>query len=142
MLVNLFFRKSFSGNYSIEILFKSIISNILGEVKCQSIVLPFMSKGVIYRIFNTVFAACKQADVNHITGDVHYIAFFMKKNKTILTIHDIEFLKNKSGWKRAVLKYFWITMPVKCSKYITVISEATKKELQKETNLDNQNIIV
>ncbi len=89
----------------------------------------YVSQGLFPRIYNIFEAAFRQRDINHITGDVHYINLFFNKSRSILTIHDCVFLKHPSPLARAVLKFFWLTLPSRRCAYITCISEATKKEI-------------
>jgi glycosyltransferase involved in cell wall biosynthesis len=76
-------------------------------------------------------AARQQADVHHIVGDSHYLAFGLPREKTVLTIHDCGALNRLTGWKRALLKYFWFTGPMRRAAVVTTISEASKQELRK-----------
>jgi glycosyltransferase involved in cell wall biosynthesis len=39
-----------------------------------------------------------------------------------------------SGWRRDLLKWFWLKLPVRHCKYITAVSEATKQEIIKYTD--------
>ncbi len=87
-------------------------------------------------------AANNQGLVNHITGDVHYIASFLPKKRTILTIHDLRPLFRGSLLKKKLIKLIWFTIPVRSVKYITVISEATKSELIKEVGVKPEKIRV
>lgn len=119
-----------NNNYSVEGYF-SQIRRLLPRKEIQAI--PFISKyeskGFWKRLYNIFEAANNQGDVNHVTGDVHFLTLLLKKSKTILTILDCGMLHGKSGIKFQLLKYFWFTLPVKKVAYITVISEATKKDL-------------
>lgn len=76
-------------------------------------------------------AVSTQSDVNHITGDVHYLACFLKKNRTLLTIADCVMLERLKGIKKLLLFFFWYWLPEKRSALISVISESTKRELLK-----------
>ncbi len=53
----------------------------------------------------------------------------MDKRKTVLTIHDLNFLNHPNLLAQFILKIFWLTLPLKKVAYVTVISEATKKDL-------------
>jgi len=94
------------------------------------------------RVYNAIDAAFHQSEVNHITGDVHYIAVFMKKRKTILTIHDLRILDTGRGLRIAILKFFWFTLPGLRVRYVTVISEFIKGELIRKTNIKAEKILV
>ena len=80
---------------------------------------------------NVLHAARQKADLHHIVGDSHYLAFGLPREKTVLTIHDCAALDRLTGWKRAILKYFWFTGPMRRAAVVTTISQATKDELRK-----------
>jgi glycosyltransferase involved in cell wall biosynthesis len=137
-----FFRKPFTDYFSIEELFGSIQSALPKTIDFENVYMKWPSKGLWLRFLNAWEAISKQAEINHITGDVHYIAAFLSKRKTILTIHDLEVLKRLKGVSRAVIKFFWFTMPAWRVKYITVISEYTKSELLKAVSIPSNKVIV
>jgi glycosyltransferase involved in cell wall biosynthesis len=76
-----------------------------------------------------VRAALDQGDVNHIVGDVHYLALSLRKNRTILTIADCVGLTDPRPLHRLVRKYLWYVIPAYRTGVITVISQATRAEL-------------
>jgi glycosyltransferase involved in cell wall biosynthesis len=79
-----------------------------------------------------MFAVWKQqADVYHVTGDIHYVCCVLPKKKTLLTVHDCEVLHRLSGWKREIVRFFWYTHAAKHATRITVNSEETKRQLLK-----------
>jgi glycosyltransferase involved in cell wall biosynthesis len=142
------------GNFSIESYFEDIrfylpsISNKIEPIVYQ---LPFFSDGILPRIKN-ILDAKKQtqklkSDINHITGDVHFLTMGLNPKKTILTIHDCAFLEQeitslKDKLKRKFLKTFWLDIPVQQAKFITAVSKATKNEIIKHTNCNPDKIIV
>ena len=69
------------------------------------------------------------ADIYHITGQIHYMALVLPREQTVLTVHDLRFLHDRSGLRRYVLKKLLLDLPLRRLKYITAISEATKAEL-------------
>lgn len=112
--------------YSIERVFNRL--NVL--LNAAVIVLPHESKGLIPRIKNIVFLLKNKVRYLHITGHDHYLLWFPFKN-AILTIHDIEALKRKSGVTKLLFRWFWFDIPIKNARAITTISEFTKLELLK-----------
>jgi len=143
MLITFFHRRPSNIHFSLEKLFDDIRNNLPLRVSNKKWVSPYYSKGLFPRLKITWDARKNQGDVNHITGDIHFIALGLKKNKTILTIHDLGILKNTSNpLSRWILKTFWITLPVKFVKIVTVVSEATKQELLKATNVSPDKIRV
>ena len=67
--------------------------------------------------------------VNHITGEVNFIALALDGQKTILTIHDLESLDRKQKLPHHLIRFFWLYLPLKRVQYVTVISEASKRKL-------------
>jgi glycosyltransferase involved in cell wall biosynthesis len=69
-------------------------------------------------------------DVNHITGDIHFIAIGLKKFKTVLTIHDFGHYENMSDpWRRLMFKWFWYILPLRNCDIVTVVSNFTRNKL-------------
>jgi glycosyltransferase involved in cell wall biosynthesis len=130
MIVNLFYRKSFKfGNFSIEKVFDTLLPNLKKNIIMEKIILPYYTKGFKNRLLNLLFTYINQGDVNHITGDVHYICLLCNKKNTILTIHDLIIIRNNKGFKKFLYYWFWYYFPLKHCKYVTVISSQIKNEL-------------
>jgi len=142
MKLSLFYRKPSPKYHSIEQLFDIISSKYSKNIELKKVYARYRSKGFFKRILIGFQAMKNQSDVNHITGDIHFIAPFLKKKKTILTIHDIGSIKTTNFIKNIVLKLFWFTIPIKNVVYVTVISEFTKNEILKTFNVNPQKIIV
>lgn len=69
-------------------------------------------------------------DILHITGDIHYVLFGLKKRKTVLTIHDTVLLdRTKRGFKWLIYYFIWFFFPCKIAKQVVCISEETKRRL-------------
>src|SRR5947208_2204992 len=96
--LNYFYRHPHTIYFSLEKIFNNISDKIsqthgnLFEVK--EVFLPFTSK--LSTVLENIRSAKKsQGDINHITGDVHYVILgFDKKNINILTIHDCVLLRH------------------------------------------------
>jgi len=142
MNLSLFYRKPTPQYHSIEQLFDTISSNYPDTIKLKKVYAKHRSKGLINRILIGIHAKKHQSEINHITGDIHFIAPFLSKKKTILTIHDIGSIKSANFIKKWLLKLFWFSIPAKSVAYITVISEFTKKELLKYININPNKVIV
>lgn len=131
MRVTFYQRRPQSGDFSIERLFndirKALPKNIHKEVKISH----FHSKGFFRRVYNIFEAPFFQGDINHITGDVHFLTIFLSKKKTLLTIHDLVSVHRLYGWQRKIFFFFWYWLPLKRVAMVTVISESTKIELLK-----------
>lgn len=133
-------RRSNSG--SIEILFGTIRKFIPKSINVNVFVPKYESQGLFKRLAIIIESYFNQGDVNHITGDIHFASFFLKKKKTILTIHDCVSVIHSTGLKRVILKFFWLTLPLQRVQYVTVISEKTKEELLSLVDFPEERIFV
>jgi glycosyltransferase involved in cell wall biosynthesis len=126
---------------SMERVFASIRSALTGaEVEVN--ICPFESRGVYKRLYNLVDAALRQGDVNHITGDVHYLALLLRKNRTVLTVHDCGSMLRLRGVRRLLFQWIWLELPVRRCSLVAVISEHTKREVLRYTSCPEEKIRV
>ena len=137
-----FQRKPTCGHFSVESHFADVRNLISPRVEVDLCVMPCLSRGVLPRIHNMISAWQHQGDVNHIVGDIHYATTLLDPSKTILTVLDCDMLHRTRGLRRALLKLFWFTLPSKRTAAITVISEATRRELLEHIDYPPQRIHV
>jgi len=130
------------GNYSIEFIFDNVRKLLHDKIIATTVYSFYESRGLLKRLYNCLEAFRKQGDVNHVTGDINYIGLLLKGSKTIHTIHDCVFIVATTGIKRAILKYFWLTIPVRRSKFITAVSSATKNEILRHVHCHPDKIVV
>lgn len=129
-----------SESVSIERVFRQIAKSLSKErfeVFFDRLQFP---NDVISTFKNLIFYRKPSADIYHITGHIHYIALILPKRKTVLTIHDVRLLYIRKGLRRFVLKKLLFDLPIRKLKYITAISEATKKEIVFFTKCDEKKI--
>jgi glycosyltransferase involved in cell wall biosynthesis len=130
-----------SSNHSIERVFASVRS-ALPEVDVKVSVCRFESRGVFKRLYNIVDARLRQGDVNHITGDVHYLALLLRKRRTVLTVHDCRAMLRLRGLRRLLFRWMWLSVPVARCSVVSVISEYTKRQLLRYTSCPEHKIRV
>lgn len=140
--VTQFMRRSHPGAYSIERLYRDVRSFLPETSQVELCVNQRFSQGLIPRVLDAFRARRYQSDVNHVTGDVHYLTYFLDKRRTILTIHDCEMLFRSSGIHRFVLWFFWFWLPEKCTEYIVVVSAETKAQLLKVLRCNPKKVTV
>lgn len=77
------------------------------------------------------YARLSRKGICHITGDVQYVACFMKPVNTVLTIHDLVSLHNEQTprWMRKLVYWLWYYIPLKRLNHITCISQMTRQDL-------------
>jgi glycosyltransferase involved in cell wall biosynthesis len=136
MRVTFYQRCPQGANFSIERVFADIRRSLPDGVDATVAVSHFASRGFFRRIYNIIEAAFRQGDANHITGDVHFLAFFLRKKKTLLTILDLVSVHRLKGWRRAMFLFFWYWLPIKRAAVVSVISESTKNELFQYIKID------
>jgi glycosyltransferase involved in cell wall biosynthesis len=139
--VTIIFRDKRPGNHSIERLFNAILPAIAEEFDCKSITIPSPPGNLFGIMRNIFYARSHSRGVNHVTGDAQYLAIFLGNN-TVLTIHDCGSIPHYRGIKRFLYKLFWYRLPILCSKYITVISEATREAVEREFGKLGRKLVV
>jgi glycosyltransferase involved in cell wall biosynthesis len=137
-----FQRKPFPINRSVEIIFDDVRKRLADDLQPLLHEFKFFSTGILSRV-GIIWESFKyQGDVNHVTGDIHFATIGLPKNKTILTIHDCIMLQNSKGIKHFIFKLFWYSIPIKKSRFVTVVSESTKRELLKYVSVTPAKILV
>lgn len=135
----LFVERKFNEFVSIEKAFREIAGGLSGEFESEFQQLPF-GNSFIDTLKNLLFFRKKKADLYHITGHVHYIALLFAPKNTVLSIMDVRFLYMPKGLKRYVLKKLYLDLPVKRLKYITAISDETRKEILLHSGCDEKKV--
>lgn len=125
-----------NANYSIEGFYKNLRNELQSKINIGTVECPYESNGFFRRFLNCIYTAAKQADINHVTGDVNYLNLFFNKNKNIVTILDCVLLDRLTGIKQKIAKLFWYTIPIARAKYVVAISESTKTEILKYVKCD------
>lgn len=130
----LFRKKRAFGNFSIEQSFEAVMKAWPVGDKPEWIEATYFSEGWLNRWKIIRHARAIKTDILHITGDIHFAALAWPKwrrnrPQLVLTIHDIGFLRETQGWRRAIMKKLWITWPLYCLDHLITVSEATKKDV-------------
>lgn len=130
--VTMFLRKPEEGKHSIERLFSSVREHLPPDISCTVSVASKSSRGLLPRMRITLEAALRQGDVNHVTGDVHFMTLFMRPSTTILTVHDLVTVNRLNGLRRWVYKLLWFRLPIARTRCVTVVSNETRDHLLRE----------
>jgi len=143
MKVVFFSRRPTQGYFSVERVFDLVRKNLPKSLTKEVFIPKYVSKGFWPRLYDIFEASFHQGDVNHVTGDVHFLSYLMRKRKTILTILDCYFCHaDMSRLSRAIIRFFWYIIPAKRVAYITTISDFAKSEILSQINFDPNKIIV
>ena len=126
-------RKPYGGCFSLERVFDAVRQALPSDMAVAAWTCRFESRGVVPRLLNLVEAPFHQGDINHITGDVHYLALALAKRKTILTITDCVGPRFLKGLKYLATVLWWYRFPARRVAAIAVISEFTREEVLRYT---------
>jgi glycosyltransferase involved in cell wall biosynthesis len=122
MKIVLIYRPKRAGVYSIEELFHTIAL----ELSAHAEVIEYETGGPRKMLRDIYNLRKLKADVYHITGAEHYLAFLLPRFKTVLTIHDLgHYLYTLHGLRRWIYKWVWLLGPVHAATAVTTISELT-----------------
>ena len=135
-------RKPIADYHSIEKLFASLRAAMLEQADVRVARCPEVSRAILPRLRNRRWAGRVQGRVNHITGDVHYLALGLDGDRTVLTIHDCVSLRRTKGLRRALLRKFYFELPVRRARIVTTVSQATKDELVSVIGCDPEKVRV
>ena len=108
MKVVVFLRKKRKEANSIEEIFYSL-KKYLGD-NVDFIELPYGGAGIMSICRNILFAYRHRGDVNHISGEVHYIALGTG-SKTLITIHDVQSII-RGRWIERIIKKWLLNINV------------------------------
>ena len=136
-----FFRKK-TAFFSIERVFGQLEFEMRKFLTVRPVAAPSGGFSVKAIIRNIWAARSARADIYHITGDVHYLAFGLPRKSTILTIHDCVFLYQAAGIKRILLKWLLLNGPVRRCALVTTISESTRKDIIRYTGCAPGKVVV
>lgn len=125
----IYFMRKKGSFFSLERVFDDITQSLSSDVDYSFRYSRFYSKGIFKRFYDLCTAPFSQGDINHITGDIHFVSYLLNKNKTILTIHDTGIPGRVIGVRHWLYWLFWLRLPSWKCKYIVAISKSTKDDI-------------
>lgn len=129
--------------HSVERIFQDVRASLASSgLSVRVRINRYFSAGVLGRLADAIGASTAQGAVNHVTGDVHYLTYFLQRDRTILTVLDCVGLERMTGLRRQVFRLFWYLIPVRRCRWITVISTFTRDELIKVTGVSADKIVI
>lgn len=126
MRIVFFQRAPAPGFFSIERVFDEVGRALphrfaVTRAECPT---PFHSRWWLFRGLRR--ARLLRADINHVTGDVHYAAIGLPKDNTIVTVHDLNRLDELRGLRKRLYYWIYFALPLRRCRIITTISSATR----------------
>lgn len=125
----IFVERQAYGAVSIERVFAQVAKSLPADLFDVEFHKLSYGHGLIGILKGLLFFRKRPADIYHITGDIHYISLRLPKKKTVWTIHDLGFLHTNTGIRRFILKKLFLDLPLRVSKHITAVSNATRDEI-------------
>lgn len=115
---------------SIQKVFSILKPYISKCFEIEEINMPQPGFGIRQLIRNLKFASRfrNKGKITHITGALHYLAYVLKKNKSITTVHDLGVMDKGGKFSKKLKKLLFLT-PLKRNRYLVAISEETKKNI-------------
>lgn len=119
------------GQVSIERVFETVRAHLPADIAVEVEISPAPSKGLLPRLRSILAARRVHADVHHVTGDTTYQALLLPKRRTIITLHDCEFLDRQGPVRRFLYRLFWLQLPVLRASVVTAVSPATAEDARR-----------
>lgn len=130
-----FFNRNSKAGYSIAKVFKPLKSSLKTESYIvKDFYCPEFGASPLKVLKNLcyIYKNRSKRGVNHITGDIYYGIIALIGCKSVITYHDLAFIKNaKNPLDKFIKKWLWIKLPLYLSGSVICISEQTEKELKK-----------
>lgn len=139
--VNFIYRKSRAEYHSIERVFESLVPDLSKQIEIERHFLSNSGGSPKSILKNLINLKVQTSEINHITGDAHYVCMVTGK-KSILTIHDVKSALSSNPFKNFYIKLMWFWIPSLIVRRITVISEFTKRELESIIPFSKKKIVV
>ena len=130
------------GNHSVERIFDDVRDHMPSDIDMSTRINTYPSQGALPRLKDALAVRTLSADVFHITGDVHYMAWFAPEDRTLLTILDCVSLERMSGLKYRVMKALWYDLPIRRATRLTTISTFSAQSIEKFTGYPARRIAI
>lgn len=137
-----FMRDPRPSAFSIERLYEDVRGALPPDCHASEWVCRYPAKGLRARVRDALGARRAQGDVNHVTGDTHYLTYFLDSRRTVLTVHDLVSLERSKGLKKLALWFFWFWLPVARSRVVITVSEATRERLLEAVSCRPEKVVV
>ncbi len=137
-----FQRRPGPASFSVERLFEDTRRALPTDIGVRLRINRFMSTGIWPRLADAFSARRHRGRVNHVLGDVHYLAWLLPRERTVLTVLDCVTLERLSGVRRWVFWLLWYWWPTRRATRITVISEFSKAALLRAVSFPPERIHV
>lgn len=142
MKIRYLHRNKTSG-FSINKVFKTIVGEVLKYEECEEIFMPSPNAGIVSILRNGIYTLIgyDKRYISHISGDVHYLTYFLSPKRTIVTVHDIMYYYYLSGIKKRIWKWIYIYSLKRAAK-VTFISKYAQKQVLDIIKLPQEKMVI
>ena len=137
-----FERQTTPGNHSIERVFEAVRGALPRDWELDVVHCPTPQHSSWWLLQGIARAWAKKGEVNHIVGDVHYVALGLPGSRCILTVHDFNRLDQLRGLRRLLYRWVYFSIPLKRCAIVTAISESTRDRIATEFSFASDKIFV
>lgn len=142
MQISYFERMPIPGNHSIERVFETIRGALPRHLRPKVVHCPTPYHSIWWLLRGMIYAWTEKGEVNHIVGDVHYVALGLPRSRCILTIHDLNYLHHLKGPRGTLYRLLYFSIPLRRCAVITAISETTRDRIVEEFPFTSDRIVV
>ncbi len=132
MHVTQFERDCTTGGHSIERLFAVVRHRLPENCAIRRVQCPTPQQSWAWFVRGLWKARTAKSEINHIVGDVHYVALALPGRRTILTVHDLKRLSELAGLRRLLYRLLYFSFPLRRCEFVTTISTHVAEELSLE----------
>lgn len=116
--------------FSIEQVFETVRAVLDPRVLQREFFCPVRRAGISGMLRNLAAVRSDPGSINHITGDVYFLALSLPRQGLVLTVHDSGHIVTLQGWRRWFYRKFWFDLPTRRAAAVTFISEYSRRELE------------
>ncbi|GHC04779.1 glycosyltransferase [Cerasicoccus arenae] len=116
--------------FSLEQVFSDVRGALSEGIQQEAFYCPHRRASPSAMWANVRQARRSQCVVNHITGEVHYLALALPRRGLVLTIHDSGDTNAFRGWKQAIFRCLWYTWPIRRAAAVTFISTFARESVE------------
>lgn len=129
-------------NTSIEVVTRTLLPDFEGAYDVEVKIAPFLSNGLLRRLCIALDAWRVRTNVFHVTGDINFAALLRPRRGVVLSILDTAALEAATGFRRKVLRAFWLALPVRRAQAVVTISQFSRDAIVRHLGYDPGNIVV
>lgn len=119
------------GGWSVERIFDDVRRGLPDDITIKIVIARHPNSGFFPRLRNAIDAWRNRGQVNHVLGDTQYLAWFLPRKRSMISVLDCVSLERLTGWRRWIFWLFGYWWPLKRASRISTLSEFTSRHLDR-----------